>query len=228
MSKIRSLSAAAFVSAAWFMLVAGIAAAQSLAAKQEQSGTAERPTPAIPHNFDQWEKEIAAYEAADKTSPPPKGAILFIGSSTIRLWKTLAQDFPDHHVINRGFGGSEIADSTHFADRVIFPYEPKMVLIRAGGNDIHNGKSPEAVFVDFRKFVATIHARLPEAQIVYISQGPSIARITEVDKQKALNNMVLELIANLMVLSDFVSEYLVAAVQGVIIIIAMLIQRFSK
>src|SRR5258708_1728329 len=70
-----------------------------------------RSAPA-PHDFARWEKEIAAYEAADRENPPPKGGILFIGSSTIRLWKTLAQDFPEYKVINRGFGGSEIADST--------------------------------------------------------------------------------------------------------------------
>ncbi len=93
-----------------------------------------------------WEKEISAFEQADRTSPPPKGALLFIGSSTIRLWKTLTQDFPNHTVINRGFGGSQIADSTHFAERIIFPYQPRMILLRAGGNDIHAGKSSRTRF----------------------------------------------------------------------------------
>ena len=109
--------------------------------------------PSIPTraaDFEKWEKEIAAYEQADRTSLPPKGGLLFIGSSTIRLWKTLAQDFPLHNVINRGFGGSQIVDSTHFAERIIFPYAPRMILLRAGGNDIHAGKSPELVFSDFR------------------------------------------------------------------------------
>src|SRR5262249_27606403 len=89
---------------------------------------------AAEHDFAKWEKEISAFETADKTSPPPKGALLFIGSSTVRMWKTMAEDLPGHQVINRGFGGSEIEDATHFADRIIFPYEPKMVLLRAGGN----------------------------------------------------------------------------------------------
>lgn len=96
-------------------------------------------------DFERWEKEIAAYEHADRTSSPPQGGLLFIGSSTIRLWNTLAQDFPQHRVINRGFGGSQIADSTHFAERIIFPFAPRMILLRAGGNDIHAGKSPELV-----------------------------------------------------------------------------------
>src|SRR5580698_5731015 len=71
---------------------------------------------AAARNYSRWEKEIAAYEVADRKNPPAKGGILFIGSSTVRLWKTLAEDYPDHKVINRGFGGTEIVDSTHFAD----------------------------------------------------------------------------------------------------------------
>ena len=144
------------------------------------------------HDFGKWEKEIAAYEQMDRTNPPPKGALLFIGSSTIRLWKTLAQDFPEQRTINRGFGGSEIVDSTHFAERVIFPYKPRMVFLRAGGNDLNAGKSPEQVFADFKEFVAKIHSKLPETDIVFISLSPSIARWKQADKEKAVNTKVEE------------------------------------
>src|SRR5436190_1874133 len=140
---------------------------------------------AAEHNYAKWEKEIAAYEQADRTNAPPKGGVLFIGSSTIRLWKTLAQDFPEHRVINRGFGGSEIVDSTHFADRVIFPYQPRMILIRAGGNDLWAGKSAEQVFADFKEFATTIHRKLPDTEVVFISLSPSIARLNQADKEKA-------------------------------------------
>src|SRR5689334_18469018 len=75
--------------------------------------------------FAKWEKEIAAFEAADRKHPPPQNAILFIGSSSIRFWKTLTNDFPEHAVINRGFGGSQISDSTHFISRIVAPYHPK-------------------------------------------------------------------------------------------------------
>ena len=98
------------------------------------------------HNFARWEKEIANYERHDATNPPPNGAYVFIGSSTIARWKTLAQDLPGLPVVNRGFGGSEIVDSTHFAPRVIFPYAPKVVVLRAGGNDLSAGKSVAQVF----------------------------------------------------------------------------------
>src|SRR5438445_6336484 len=73
------------------------------------------------HDSSQFESEIKAFEAADRTNPPPRNAILFVGSSTIRFWKTLAQDFPDLKVINRGFGGSHLSDSTPVADRIIIP-----------------------------------------------------------------------------------------------------------
>jgi lysophospholipase L1-like esterase len=142
------------------------------------------------HNFARWEKEISAYEQMDRTNPPPKGALLFVGSSTIRLWKTLPQDFPDQKVINRGFGGSEIADLTHFADRLIFPHQPRMVFFRAGGNDLFSGTSPEQVFADFKDFVACVQAKLPNTEIVFISWSPSIARWQQAGKEKALNDMV--------------------------------------
>jgi lysophospholipase L1-like esterase len=142
------------------------------------------------HDFGKWEKEISAYEASDKTNPPPKGASLFIGSSTIRMWTTLQQDFPKVKVINRGFGGSQIVDSTHFAERVIFPYEPKRVFLRAGGNDLWAGKSPEEVFADFKDFVAKVHGKLPKTQVIFISLSPSTARWKQAEKEKALNTMV--------------------------------------
>lgn len=142
--------------------------------------------------FEKWEKEITAFEQADRSSPPPKGGLLFIGSSTIRLWKTLAQDFPNQSVINRGFGGSQIADSTHFAERIIFPYQPRMILLRAGGNDIHAGKSPELVFSDFRAFVIRVREKLPDVEIAYIALSPNIARWNEKEKGEALNRMIRE------------------------------------
>ena len=128
------------------------------------------------HNFAQWEREIAAFEQSDRTNPPPKGAILFLGSSTIRFWTTLAADFPHHQVINRGFGGSEIADSTHFADRIVFPYEPRAIFFRAGGNDLANGKSPTQVFADFEAYVKTIHAKLPATDIYFMACNSTASR----------------------------------------------------
>jgi hypothetical protein len=116
------------------------------------------------HNFAKWEKAISDFERLDATNPPPKGAYVFIGSSTIARWKTLAADLPELKVINRGFGGSEIVDSTHFAARVIFPYAPKVVVLRAGGNDLWASNSVEKVFSDFKDFCESVHAQLPGAK----------------------------------------------------------------
>lgn len=146
------------------------------------------------HNFAKWEKEIAAYEASDRTNPPPKHCLLFTGSSTIRRWTTLAQDYPNQPVINRGVGGSEVVDITHFADRIVFPYEPKMIFFRCGGNDIFAGKSPEETFADFKEFVGLVHSKLPGTEIVFISQNPTNARLSQNDKEQAYNKMVKEFV----------------------------------
>jgi len=142
------------------------------------------------HNFGVWEQEISAYERGDVTNPPPKGGIEFVGSSGIRLWQTLAQDFAGQPVFNRGFGGSEIVDSTHFADRIILPYAPRKIFFRAGGNDLANGKSPEEVFGDFKDFAALVHSNLPNTAIYYIAWNPTPSRWKQHEAERALNAMV--------------------------------------
>jgi lysophospholipase L1-like esterase len=144
------------------------------------------------HNYAQWDREIGAFVASDRTNPPPQHALLFIGSSTIRKWTTLAEDFPGQPVINRGFGGSEIVDSTHFARQIVFPYAPRMIFFRAGGNDLWAGKTPAQVFEDFEAFVAEVHARLPGTEIFFISWGPTPSRWKQHEKEIALNFMAKE------------------------------------
>src|SRR5438874_2421313 len=112
-------------------------------------------------NFARWEKTIAAMEKRDQAKPPPKNAILFAGSSSIRNWN-LPKSFPGVPVVNRGFGGSQIADSTHFAPRILLKHEPRLIVFYAGDNDIAAGKSPEQVAADFKDFAQTIHAKLPK------------------------------------------------------------------
>ncbi len=146
--------------------------------------------PKTEHNYSRWEKEVAGYETRDRKNQPPKNGIIFIGSSSIARWKMLADDFPGQPVINRGFGGTEIVDSTYYADRLIFPHQPKMVLLRAGGNDIHAGKSATQVFGDFKDFVAKVRTKLPDATIVFISQSPAPSRWAERDEDKKLNTLV--------------------------------------
>jgi lysophospholipase L1-like esterase len=139
-----------------------------------------------------FEKEILAFESRDKGNPPPKGAILFIGSSSIRLWKTLTQDFPQYHVINRGFGGSQISDSIYFTDRIVLPYEPSVIALYAGGNDLNAKKSPETVAADFKTFVAGVRAKLPKTKIAYIAIAGNPARWAQVDKVREANRLIRE------------------------------------
>lgn len=141
---------------------------------------------------EKWEKDIQAFEAMDRTNAPPKGAILFIGSSSIRLWKSLADDFPGLKTINRGFGGSELADSVHFANRIVFPYQPRLIVVYAGGNDINAGKSPEDVFADFKEFSRLVATQLPRTRIAYISVAPNPARWSQVDRVRKANQLISE------------------------------------
>lgn len=137
-----------------------------------------------------FEKDILAFEAADKTNPPPKHAVLFIGSSSIRMWKTLSRDFPGYRVINRGFGGSQIADSIHFADRIVLPYQPDVIVFYAGGNDINAGKSAETVANDFKAFARIVREKLPATKLVYISVAPNPARWAQMDRVREANRLI--------------------------------------
>lgn len=140
-----------------------------LACAEHAAFAADKP------NFDRWEPSIQKFEQQDRTTPPPQDANLFVGSSSIRMWK-LEKSFPKFKTINRGFGGSEIADSIHFADRIILKHKPKVILLYAGDNDIAHGKSAETVTADFQKFVTVVRAELPKTHIAFIAIKPSIKR----------------------------------------------------
>ena len=137
-----------------------------------------------------WEPEIKKFEETDREKPPPKGAVLFVGSSSIRLWQSLGNDFPGTRVINRGFGGSELADSTFYVDRMVVPYRPKMVVLYAGDNDLANGKTPQQVFEDYKAFVERVHRKLPNTRIAFISIKPSPARASLLQSMKEANGLI--------------------------------------
>jgi lysophospholipase L1-like esterase len=138
---------------------------------------------------DKWEKDIAAFEAQDKAKPPPENEIVFVGSSTIRMWKT-AEAFPDLKVINRGFGGSEIADAVKYAERIVLPYRPRIVVVFAGGNDINAGKTPEQVAGDFKALAAKIHGALPKTKVYYLSLFPNVKRRAQDEKCVKVNELI--------------------------------------
>lgn len=143
----------------------------------------------IPCKPEVWEETIAAFEATDAKEPPAKQGVLFVGSSSIRMWD-LKKSFPGLPVINRGFGGSQICHATHFVDRLIAPHDPRVVVFYAGDNDIAAGKGPEQVHEDFRAFVAAVRKSLPKTPIVFIAIKPSIARWKLAEEIQAANKLI--------------------------------------
>jgi lysophospholipase L1-like esterase len=137
-----------------------------------------------------WEQDMQRFEAEDAEAPPPRDGVLFIGSSSIRFWDTLAADFPDVAVINRGFGGSEIRDSTWYVDRIVIPYKPRQIVLYAGDNDLSNGRTPGQVHEDLRAFVHRVRRDLPDVHIAYIANKPSPARARLLDVQRQANALI--------------------------------------
>lgn len=137
-----------------------------------------------------WQPDIAAFEASDHAHPPAQHGVLFIGSSSIQFWKSLAEDFPGIPVINRGFGGSALTDSTYYADRIVWPYKPSLIVMYAGDNDINDGASPDQVLASFQSFVARAREGVPGVPIVYVSIKPSLARLALWPTMKAANDKI--------------------------------------
>jgi lysophospholipase L1-like esterase len=143
-----------------------------------------------PHAY--WNPAIAAFEAADRVNPPPRDAVLFIGSSSIEHWKSVAADFPEVKVINRGFGGSEIGDSTWFADRIVAPYHPRAIVMYAGDNDIYYGHTPQRVRDDFATFVRKVRSFDPGVPVAFVAIKPSMARRSLLPQIRQANALVRE------------------------------------
>lgn len=160
-------------------------------ARAEKPAATTRPA----YSSAKYEKDIEAFEAADRKSPPAEGGVVFVGDSGIRMWKTLASDFPDQKPINRGFGGSHMIDSVYYADRIVIPYKPRHVVIRAGSNDLTAGKTPEQILADFQAFVKKVRAKLPETRITLMLLAPSPARWSQAQTRLRANAMFKEYIA---------------------------------
>lgn len=136
-----------------------------------------------------WETDIAALEAADRAHPPPSGAILFTGSSSIRLWD-LKKSFPDLPAVNHGFGGSTIAENIAYIPRLVLPLRPRTIVFYAGDNDSAQGRTAEQIAADFEAYARGVHQALPEARILYLPIKPSIARWHLRDLQHDANQRI--------------------------------------
>lgn len=144
------------------------------------------PTAAAEPPVDRWADDIAAFEAADQETPPALGGVLFVGSSSIRKWD-LARWFPGLTTLNRGFGGSQIADVNRYAERIVLPYRPKAIVFYSGDNDINAGKTPAEVESDLQQFVSSVHDSLPQTSVLVISIKPSLKRREQVAQQQQAN-----------------------------------------
>jgi len=123
-----------------------------------------------------FETEIHHFEKSDKINPPDKNAILFVGSSSIKRWKTLKSDMAPLNVINRGFGGSQMIDVLYYLDRMVIPYHPQKIVVYEGDNDIAHGKTPEQFLEHCQQFVEKVHIALPHTMLYFLSIKPSIKR----------------------------------------------------
>ena len=142
-------------------------------------------------NPTRFEAEVDAFERADAENPPPDRPIVFTGSSSVRMWKSLPDDFPDRPVINRGFGGSTFPDLIHYADRLIFAYDPSAVYVYEGDNDINAGYTPAEVLRFAERLRTMIADSLGPVPVYFISPKPSVAR-WQLKAEYELTNALLE------------------------------------
>jgi lysophospholipase L1-like esterase len=161
-----------------------LAAAACLALIPARISAADPPKPGP------FEKDIRAFEATDKTNPPPANAILLVGDSQFTKWKAVHDDLPEYLIINRGFGGSKMSDLLLYTDRIVLPYKPRMIVVNEGGNDVHYNRTPEQLLGDITNFVAQVRAVLPDTPIVIDGLAPSPVRSSESDTRLRFNAML--------------------------------------
>jgi lysophospholipase L1-like esterase len=161
-------------------------AVDAFAAVDPVTSFAEPGTPASP-----WDSTFATFAADDAAHPHPAGGVLFVGSSSIRLWNDLEDQFRDLPVvIKRGFGGSQLSDCVKNLSRLVLRYRPRTVLVYAGDNDLAAGTAPVEVLRRFTAFVDGVHRELPETRIVYISIKPSPSRVHLLPQVREANALI--------------------------------------
>lgn len=146
-------------------------------------------------DLERFESEIRAFEASDRAAMPAPGGIVFVGSSSIRRWTSLAADFPGLPVLNRGFGGSTFPEANHYTSRLVLPYRPRTIVLYEGDNDIAAGRTPQQVLADYHEFVRLVRGTLPSARIVVVGIKPSPSRWQLADAQREANRLVRDAVA---------------------------------
>jgi lysophospholipase L1-like esterase len=138
-----------------------------------------------------WQSSLDAFAAADRVSAPAQGGVVFVGSSSIRLWTNLENSFDEHPtVVKRGFGGSQLRDCVDLVDQLVLSYKPKLVVVYAGENDLAEGATPQQVLERFESFVQKIKASLPESRIAFVSIKPSPLRASLIPAVREANALI--------------------------------------
>ena len=154
------------------LLSAGIACSP-----QVQTQRSEAQSHQSQQNLPPFWEEIQAFKQQDASQMPPRQAILFVGSSSIRMWDSLQEMFPDKQVVNRGFGGSNLLDLQFYLPDIVFPYDPKQIVIYSGENDIaFDTVSAQDVLQRFDRVFTSIRQKLPEVPVTFVSIKPSPSR----------------------------------------------------
>jgi len=138
---------------------------------------------------------VDAYEAADRVSPPPMGAILLAGDSQFDRWKTVHDDLAGYAVVNRGIDSFRTDDLIRYVDRLVIRYKPRIVVLHVGGNDIHQGKTPEQLLTDAKLLVTNIRTGLPGVPIAWSSITPGPGRWDEAPQRTRANALIKAWIA---------------------------------
>ena len=139
---------------------------------------------------DRFADAILNMEKEDSLRTAQEDEILFVGSSSIRMWKSLVIDMLPMHAINRGFGGSTIPEVIYFTNRIVIPYKPKLIVFYCGENDINDGYTPQEVLESFIAFDELVHQKLPKTQLLYISMKPSLDLWDQWDKLEEGNLLI--------------------------------------
>jgi lysophospholipase L1-like esterase len=142
-----------------------------------------------------FEKNVRAYEAGDREDAPPAGAVLLVGDSQFFRWKTVREDLAGYTVVNRGIDGLWMRDLDEYAERLVLPYRPRLVVLHAGGNDVHNGRTPEQVLGDFQSFVAKVRRAYPRVPIAFSSLTPGPGRWDQAEKRRLTNKTIKDWVA---------------------------------
>lgn len=157
---------------------------------------------------ERWHNELAAFARADQERFPAPGGVVFVGSSTVRMWTRMQQDFArvPGGIVNRGFGGSTLLDCSLFARDLVVRYKPRQVMVYAGDNDLAEGRTPLQVLDSFARFANAVRAELPDTRISFISVKPSPSR-EQLMPQIRETNHVISAYLNLLPNSEYIDIY---------------------